>query len=757
MSIIRNDEGYFLSASTENSISASDVARLFNTGGDSFLPATGLEDKLEAAKLNTFSIGQPRINAVFTEGWGFMFGGRITILSWDPFDVNLLINKPNDKPMSVTIALYTPTFLLSKMFSDLFDIDVGSVPVIGTAEIQNLALVISTQEVETPLVSLDLGYTDMFDLPYRKGVKATFDISIIDVLVSVSVLITPAELRLTVSQPGELTLRKVINAFVAEDNAMVSGEGEDSSLNNWPTFIEFDPLAISLSLLDVAATKDEERGWELSSFEINLKMTEPIKFFDDLIRIEDLAFDMKWSKTESGSEIKGLIAGKVVIGSGENVSPSVDIQIPFPFANEEITFTFTDFSIRSVAAAFGFPLPSDSFEFLTSLELNKIAFAFDDAGKLNRVTVEGGIPATWPIFADFSVGQLKFFIEIDNMANSSDRTWLFKLSGHIMISSCDMSVSAALGSNIVEVIGKGTNCDVSIRDLLNSISLNPDVLPSLITGFTLSEPVFSFRYDRTSPKKSIGFGATTSLFGSSDAEVAFINSDGTSAIVAGFAVQSAEAIPEISFLNDLGLSEMAVVYVSTRITMEPYEWGKPIFNNYAPTDTELDSGLTLYAKFVPSPTNMMGKLLGQASDASIEVSLTFPNLVFKLDIKMGEDGIPLGDGGGRFVSMGLEISRQMIGLNLKFKLRIDENVDLTFTGKLTVSKRTTMRIIADLKVSISLAPIDTIRTPLPNVLRLRDVSTQCSQLKKEREITELFILNRESHTILHITGTPLKR
>ena len=154
---------------------------------------------------------------------------------------------------------------------------------------------------------------------------------------------------------------------------------------------------------------------------------------------------------------------------------------------------------------------------------------------------------------------------------------------------------------------------------------------------------------------------------------------------------------------------------------------------------------------------MMGKLLGQATDASIEVSLTFPNLVFKLDIKMGEDGIPLGDGGGRFVSMGLEISRQLIGLNLKFKLRINEDVDLTFTGKLTVSKRTTMRIIADLKVSISLAPIDTIRTPLPNVLRLRDVSTQCSQLKKEREITELFILNRESHTILHITGTPLKR
>ena len=677
-----------MSASTENSIKASDVASLFNTG-DSFLPATGLEDKLKAAKLNTFSIGQPRISAVFTDGWGFMLGGNITILSWDQFDVNLLINKPNDKPMSVTIVVYTPTFLLSKMFSDLFGIDLGSVPVIGTAEIKNLALVISTQEVETLLVAPDLGYTDMLELPYRKGVTATFDINIIDVLVSVSVLITPAELRLTVSQPGELTLRKVINAFVVNETGMVSGEGDNSSLNNWPTFIDFDPLAISLSLLDVAASKDENQGWRMTSFEIKLKTTEPIKFFDDRIRIDKLSFDMKWSnKTENGPKITGSIPGKVVIGSGENVSSSVDIQIPFPFANEEITFTFTDFSIHNVATAFGFQLPTDSFEFLTSLELNKIALAFEDAGKLNRLTVEGGIPATWPIFGNFSIGQIKFFIEIDNMANSSDRTWLFKLSGHIMISSCDIFVSAVLGSDIVEIIGKGTNCDVSIRDLLNSISVNSDILPSLITGFTLSEPVFSFRYDRTNPKKSIGFGATTSLFGSSDAEVAFVSSNGTSAIVAGFAVQLAEAIPEISFLNDLDMSNMTVMYVSKRITLEPYKWGKPIFNNYMPAGTELKSGLTLYARFVPSPTNMMGKLLGEASNASIEVSLTFPDLIFKLDIKMGKDGIPLGDGRGRFVSMGLEISKQLVGLNLKFKLRLDKDVDLTFTGKLTVSKRT---------------------------------------------------------------------
>ena len=41
------------------------------------------------------------------------------------------------------------------------------------------------------------------------------------------------------------------------------------------------------------------------------------------------------------------------------------------------------------------------------------------------------------------------------------------------------------------------------------------------------------------------------------------------------------------------------------------------------------------------------------------------------------------------------------------------------------------------------------------VLRLRDVSARSS--KKEREITELFILDLKCHTIFHITRTPLKR
>ena len=46
-------------------------------------------------------------------------------------------------------------------------------------------------------------------------------------------------------------------------------------------------------------------------------------------------------------------------------------------------------------------------------------------------------------------------------------------------------------------------------------------------------------------------------------------------------------------------------------------------------------------------------------------------------------------------------------------------------------------------------------TPLPNVLRLRDVNAHSSE--KEREITELFILDRESYTMFHITRRALKR
>ncbi len=85
-------------------------------------------------------------------------------------------------------------------------------------------------------------------------------------------------------------------------------------------------------------------------------------------------------------------------------------------------------------------------------------------------------------------------------------------------------------------------------------------------------------------------------------------------MVAGFAVE-ANAISEISFLSSLGLSDVAVVYVSEKIPISPYEFINPSFKRYISSsdspDTPEYQGITIYARFVPKADNMLGHMLRQ--------------------------------------------------------------------------------------------------------------------------------------------------
>ena len=92
-----------------------------------------------------------------------------------------------------------------------------------------------------------------------------------------------------------------------------------------------------------------------------------------------------------------------------------------------------------------------------------------------------------------------------------------------------------------------------------------------------------------------------------------------SAIVAGFAIE-ANALSELSFLKELGLTDVAVVYVSKRIPIKPHEFLNPAFKKYITSEDDPNmpefKGITIYAKFVPSPDNMLGRLLRQGAYAS---------------------------------------------------------------------------------------------------------------------------------------------
>ena len=140
---------------------------------DSFLPAKCSNSDLINAGFDSFTVINPRLRAAFVDGYGFLFGGSTRILDWDPFDVNILFNKHKDSPTTVTIAVYTAKFSISKMLKDLFKMDIKSVPVLGSAEVRNLAFTLSTGDVKQPLVVLDIGSEDIFNVPYRKGLKVS--------------------------------------------------------------------------------------------------------------------------------------------------------------------------------------------------------------------------------------------------------------------------------------------------------------------------------------------------------------------------------------------------------------------------------------------------------------------------------------------------------------------------------------------------------------------------------------------------------
>ena len=140
---------------------------------DDFLPSILLKSKLKQDNFDKFKLINPRLRAAFTEGYGIVFGGSMQILDWKHFEVNILINKPNDEPTTVTIAVFIPSFSVPKLLNDLFEIDISNVPVLGNATVRNLAFSMSTNNVETPLTVLDIGSEYSFDIPYREGLKVS--------------------------------------------------------------------------------------------------------------------------------------------------------------------------------------------------------------------------------------------------------------------------------------------------------------------------------------------------------------------------------------------------------------------------------------------------------------------------------------------------------------------------------------------------------------------------------------------------------
>ncbi len=77
----------------------------------------------------------------------------------------------------------------------------------------------------------------------------------------------------------------------------------------------------------------------------------------------------------------------------------------------------------------------------------------------------------------------------------------------------------------------------------------------------------------------------------------------------------------------------------------------------------------------------------------IIVKISFPALVFELEVDLGSDGLQIGSiSGWRFTKMKLIISKRLIGLSLECKVNLDsdkpDSFESKFIGEVSVRKHT---------------------------------------------------------------------
>lgn len=359
--------------------------------------------------------------------------------------------------------------------------------------------------------------------------QVSFEIPIDNVYVATSIFISPTLIFLTISQNGELTLGHVIKAFAPDNDVIVTKNGKEV-IKDWPPFITVNPLAIALVYFHVEAKKPEGGSWALTTMNMKLKMTESIPLFGGKININDLELDLNYEKSKDSS-FYGVLLGQIAIGTGETVSPKVDVRIPFPFTNQEVSFTFTDFSVKNVVEALAGEevFPKDFPEIFEHVQLDKIALNFGSSSEVTKISVDSSIPGQWHIFGEFSIADVSIHFEYGTREASSggkellrddDKVWNVIVKGKIIIATCTIEIEADFGSDLVKVSADGARCSVSIGDVVEKFSQNGISLPSIISGFTIFNPQLRVVWQRKTPPgqpekaigKSIAFSAETSLF-----------------------------------------------------------------------------------------------------------------------------------------------------------------------------------------------------------------------------------------------------
>ena len=353
-----------------------------------------------------------------------------------------------------------------------------------------------------------------------------------------SIVIFPTLVRLTISQNGELNLGHVIKAFVPDNNVIVTTKGQDS-IKDWPSFVP-NPLSIALLNFHVEAKKTEQQkrtaqtkpagNWALTTMNMKVKLTQPFALFGGKININNLQLDLNYEKGKDPL-FHGVLVGQVGLGTGETTSPKVDIRIPFPFKNEEISFTFTDFSVKNVVEALAGSnvFPTDFPNVFEHIKLDKIALQFGSSGDVTKISVDASIPGQWRIFGEFSIAYVSIHFEYGTSTTSfndgappsdSAKVWKIVVKGKFIIATCTISIEADFGSDLVSVSAEGAKCSVSVSDIVEKFGQNGISLPSMISGFTISNPKLRVMWQRKAPPgqpasavgKSIAFAATTNLF-----------------------------------------------------------------------------------------------------------------------------------------------------------------------------------------------------------------------------------------------------
>ena len=218
VSVVRSSDGIDISGVQIPLSAQTSLSNIIFAVGNKFIPVTQVQDVVSKIRFDAVVVSQVSLISRFVNNSSAL---RISFTILDaslgnPM-VHLTLVKSNTATPSTgaTIACKFRNLRLSSLLKRLVRIDISSVPILGTTTFQNLAMILSTTNLETPIIDYNDPYFSEL-VPVRQGLQMVTEIKFTSQssIVKVKLAITRTLIEFRVLGDSGLSVKKFIEMLI---------------------------------------------------------------------------------------------------------------------------------------------------------------------------------------------------------------------------------------------------------------------------------------------------------------------------------------------------------------------------------------------------------------------------------------------------------------------------------------------------------------------------------------------------------------